>query len=186
MQEKIHFFLISILFDFQRFFNHSAFLHVSNEYFKNHILTRGHGPRSSHSLWNFENLKKNDTFGPLGLKWGPKLKLCWLIWFSTNMTNVLWNFEYCSLKFFFKILTLPTPLGLKWGHKPKFFWLIWFSTNMTNVLWNFEHSSLKNKIFKILTLLPPPRTQMGPQTKILLTDLIFNSHDQRSLKFSTL
>ena len=114
--------------------------------------TRGHGPRSSHSLWNFENLKKNDTFGPLGLKWGPKLKLCWLIWFSTNMTNVLWNFEYCSLKFFFKILTLPTPLGLKWGHKPKFFWLIWFSTNMTNVLWNFEHSSLKNKIFKILTL----------------------------------
>ena len=21
-------------------------------------------------------IKKNDTFGPLGLKWGPKLKLC--------------------------------------------------------------------------------------------------------------
>ena len=104
------------------------------------IGTRGHGPRSSHSLWNFENLKKNDTFGPLGLKWGPKLKLCWLIWFSTNMTNVLWNFEYCSLKFFFQ---------------------------------NFTTSH-------------PPRTQMGPQTQIFLTDLIFDKHDQRSLKFWTL
>ena len=74
--------------------------------------------------------------------------------FSEILNTVAWNF-------FFKILTLPTPLGLKWGHKPKFFWLIWFSTNMTNVLWNFEHSSLKNKIFKILTLLPPPQDSNG-------------------------
>ena len=88
---------------------------------------------------------------PLGLKWGPKLNSCWLIWFSTNMTNVLWNFEHSSLKNkIFKILTLLPPPGLKWDPKPKFCWLIWFSTHMTNVLWNFQHSSLKNKIFKIL------------------------------------
>ena len=34
----MHFFRISILLDFQPFYNHPAFLHVSNEYFENHIL----------------------------------------------------------------------------------------------------------------------------------------------------
>ena len=29
----------------------------------------------------------------------------------------------------------------------------------------------------------PPGPQMGPQTQIMLTDLIFDQHDQRSLKF---
>ena len=83
-------------------------------------ITRG--PRSSKQpfkiLWWLlpdkkkgpKNLNIFDNFGPLGLKWGPKLKSCWLIWFSMNMDNLLYNFEHSSLKHkIIKMLTLLAP-----------------------------------------------------------------------------
>ena len=75
--------------------------------------------------------------------------------FSEILNTLAWKTKFLKFWHFW-------PPRTQMGPKPKFCWLIWFSTNMTNVLWNFEHSSLKNKIFKILTLLPPQDSNGTP------------------------